>query len=365
MTVLLRDDAGVLQPVLINVSADQIREIIEKAEECGRQLGSALSRCRLCGCHEGFGPKGQASASRISVEGWRGCVMRWAAVLFLILVVGVLYAEKPALGSIVPTAKIHPALEIQIIGVPDPPQDIKAPYPSFPIAMALSLRQKSLCLEGDRAGFACLQRRQHVLIAGLPRVGGLHEQREIRPVHLAMGFTNMSPRSADVHYLDVAADECSGMKEFGEISRHPSRRDNDISDAEPRSVGLGEALPRQTISLLCGFNAFLDGGESFPHDFRLLPHSARLSFHGNPLVIHGLSLSAHLVPLLSHDVSLLPVNLNQPSHQESLNDSSDAEHPIHGDAQFVLAGIAACTGLWLQVRGHEAIGRRSRIKAQL
>jgi len=65
---------------------------------------------------------------------------------------------------------------------------------------------------------------------------------------------------------------------------------------------------------------------------------------------------------LSHDVSLLPVNLNQPSHQESLNDSSDAEHPIHGDAQFVLAGIAACTGLWLQVRGHEAIGRRSRIK---
>ena len=216
MTVLLRDDAGVLHPVLINVSADQIREIIEKAEECGRQLGSALSRCRLCGCHEGFGPKGQASASRISVEGWRGCVMRWAAVLFLILVVGVLYAEKPALGSIVPTAKIHPALEIQIIGVPDPPQDIKAPSPSFPIAIALSLRQKSLCLEGDRAGFACLQRRQHVLIAGLPRVGGLHGQREIRPVHLAMGFTNMSPRSADVHYLDVAADECSGMKEFGD-----------------------------------------------------------------------------------------------------------------------------------------------------
>ena len=38
MTVLLRDDAGVLHPVLINVSADQIREIIEKAEECGRQL---------------------------------------------------------------------------------------------------------------------------------------------------------------------------------------------------------------------------------------------------------------------------------------------------------------------------------------
>ena len=38
MTVLLRDDAGVLHPVLIDVPADQIREIIEKAEDCGRQL---------------------------------------------------------------------------------------------------------------------------------------------------------------------------------------------------------------------------------------------------------------------------------------------------------------------------------------
>ena len=39
VTVLLRDDAGVLHPVLINVPADQIRDIIEKAEDCGRQLG--------------------------------------------------------------------------------------------------------------------------------------------------------------------------------------------------------------------------------------------------------------------------------------------------------------------------------------
>ena len=54
MTGLLRDDAGLLHPVLINVPANQIREIIEKAEDCGRQLegGSALRRCRLCGCPE-------------------------------------------------------------------------------------------------------------------------------------------------------------------------------------------------------------------------------------------------------------------------------------------------------------------------
>jgi hypothetical protein len=38
MTVLLRDDASVLYPVLINVRTDQIDEIIEKAEDCGRQL---------------------------------------------------------------------------------------------------------------------------------------------------------------------------------------------------------------------------------------------------------------------------------------------------------------------------------------
>jgi hypothetical protein len=38
MTVLLRDDAGVLHPVLINVPAEQIRDLIEKAETCGRQL---------------------------------------------------------------------------------------------------------------------------------------------------------------------------------------------------------------------------------------------------------------------------------------------------------------------------------------
>ena len=36
MTVLLRDDAGVLHPVLINVAADKIRDIIGKAEDCGR-----------------------------------------------------------------------------------------------------------------------------------------------------------------------------------------------------------------------------------------------------------------------------------------------------------------------------------------
>jgi hypothetical protein len=38
MTGLLRDDAGVLHPVLGNVPADQIRKIIEKAEDCGPQL---------------------------------------------------------------------------------------------------------------------------------------------------------------------------------------------------------------------------------------------------------------------------------------------------------------------------------------
>jgi hypothetical protein len=38
MTVLLRNDAGVLHPVLINVTADQIRDIIAKAEDCGREL---------------------------------------------------------------------------------------------------------------------------------------------------------------------------------------------------------------------------------------------------------------------------------------------------------------------------------------
>jgi hypothetical protein len=38
MTVLLRDDAGVLHPVLIDVPADEIHEIIEKAEDCGRRL---------------------------------------------------------------------------------------------------------------------------------------------------------------------------------------------------------------------------------------------------------------------------------------------------------------------------------------
>ena len=37
MTVLLRDDASVLYPVLINVRTDQIGEIIEQAEDCRRQ----------------------------------------------------------------------------------------------------------------------------------------------------------------------------------------------------------------------------------------------------------------------------------------------------------------------------------------
>jgi hypothetical protein len=41
MTGLLRDDAGLLHPVLINVPANQIREIIEKAEDC---RGSALNK---------------------------------------------------------------------------------------------------------------------------------------------------------------------------------------------------------------------------------------------------------------------------------------------------------------------------------
>ena len=171
----------------------------------------------------------------------------YRSISFLVLVIFVVNAVKPAASVIVFPTECCPSPNSAVILVFDPPHYVNLPTSICHDAVELLWTKQLIAREwqwSGRSGSDCQIVKQKPVPAF---IGTLHGQRQIGPEDLTKNFFDVSCRTSDIRHSDLSAHQLIRSEEAGKETL--GGMDYDISDAHFRPMKHNDLVARQGYGL--------------------------------------------------------------------------------------------------------------------